>query len=45
MGIPQLNLPMEYQLKFDTAGEFIVFCILHGDPNGERMASPLKVTE
>jgi plastocyanin len=43
MGIPQLGLPMEYEILFDTAGEFIPYCILHGSPAGERMSGKLTV--
>lgn len=43
MGIPALNLPMEYELTFDTPGEFIPYCVLHGNAAGERMASKLTV--
>jgi plastocyanin len=42
-GIPQLGLPMEFEVTFDTEGEFIVYCILHGTPDGQRMAAPLIV--
>ncbi len=43
-GIPQLGLPMEYELTFDTPGDYIPYCALHGSANGERMASKLTVT-
>ncbi len=44
LGIPQLNLPMEYELTFDTPGDYIPYCALHGNAAGERMASKLTVT-
>ncbi len=43
MGIPQLGLPMEFEVLFDTPGEYIYYCILHGDPEGGRMAARLIV--
>lgn len=43
MGIPELGLPMEFEVLFDTPGEFIYYCILHGDPDGGRMAAKLIV--
>jgi len=43
MGIPELGLPMEYELTFDTPGEYIPYCVLHGSAAGERMASTLIV--
>ena len=43
MGIPELGLPMEYSLTFDTPGDYIAYCILHGNAAGERMAAKLKV--
>jgi plastocyanin len=43
MGIPELGLPMEFEVLFDTPGEFIVYCILHGTPDGERMAGRVTV--
>jgi plastocyanin len=43
MGIPQLGLPMEFEVLFDTPGEYIYYCILHGDMNGGRMAAKLIV--
>jgi plastocyanin len=42
-GFPNLGLPMEYEILFDTPGEFIPFCVLHGSPTGERMSSKLTV--
>lgn len=44
MGIPQLGLPMEFEVTFDTPGEYVVFCRLHGDETGGRMAGKVKVT-
>jgi plastocyanin len=43
MGIPQLGLPMEFEVLFDTPGEYIYYCILHGDMNGGRMAAKVIV--
>ncbi len=43
MGIPELGLPMEFEVLFDTPGEYIYYCILHGDPEGGRMAAKLIV--
>jgi plastocyanin len=43
MGIPQLGLAMEYEITFDTAGDYIPYCALHGSPTGEGMASKLSV--
>jgi plastocyanin len=43
MGIPQLGLPMEFEVLFDTPGEYIYYCILHGDATGGRMAAKLTV--
>lgn len=44
LGIPQLGLPMEVDYTFDTPGDYIVFCVLHGDAQGGRMAAKLKVS-
>ncbi|MGH2534534.1 MAG: plastocyanin/azurin family copper-binding protein [Thermomicrobiales bacterium] len=43
MGIPEVGLPMEWEVTFDTEGEFIYYCILHGDAEGNRMAATVKV--
>ncbi|MGE3798559.1 MAG: plastocyanin/azurin family copper-binding protein [Thermomicrobiales bacterium] len=43
MGIPALGLPMEFEILFDTPGDYIVYCILHGDPEGNRMAGRVTV--
>ena len=43
-GIPELGLPSEYEVTFDTAGDFIAFCVLHGTADGERMAAPVTVS-
>lgn len=43
MGIPQLGLPMEFEVLFDTPGEYIYYCILHGDNTGGRMAAKVIV--
>ncbi len=45
MGIPALGLPMEWEVLFDTPGEYIVYCILHGGPDGSRMAGTVTVNE
>lgn len=45
MGLPQIGLPMEIKVTFDTAGEFVPYCILHGDAQGNRMAMRLTVSE
>jgi plastocyanin len=44
MGIPELGLPMEWECTFDTPGEYIPYCILHGDPEGNNMAARLTVS-
>jgi plastocyanin len=44
MGIPQLGLPMEFEVTFDTPGDYGVFCRLHGDESGGGMAGKVKVT-
>lgn len=43
MGIPQLGLPMDWEVTFDTPGDYIVFCRLHGDENGNGMAGTVTV--
>jgi plastocyanin len=43
MGIPELGLPMSFEVLFDTPGEYIVYCILHGTPEGERMSGKVIV--
>lgn len=43
MGIPQIGLPMEFEVLFDTPGDYVVYCILHGDPEGGRMAGRVIV--
>jgi plastocyanin len=42
-GIPALGLPMEFEVTFDTPGDYIPYCILHGDAQGNRMASKVTV--
>ncbi len=37
-------MPTEYALTFDTPGEYIYFCVLHGNAEGERMAARLTVS-
>lgn len=44
LGIPPLNLPMEWSCTFDTPGEYIYYCALHGDAKGNGMAAKLTVT-
>ena len=44
MGIPELGLPMEWECTFDTPGEYIPYCILHGDSEGNNMAARLTVS-
>lgn len=43
LGFPELGLLMEFEALFDTPGEFIYYCVLHGDPQGNRMAARLIV--
>jgi plastocyanin len=45
MGIPEAGLPMEFTATFTAAGEFIYYCILHGDAEGGGMAATLRVVE
>ncbi len=35
----------DYELTFDTPGEFDYLCILHGRPDGTGMAAKVIVTE
>jgi plastocyanin len=44
IGIPQIGLPMEFAVTFDTPGDFIYYCALHGDAQGNGMAAKLTVT-
>jgi plastocyanin len=44
MGIPQLGLPTEIEVTFDTPGDYIPYCLLHGDAQGEGMAMKLTVS-
>jgi plastocyanin len=45
MGIPMAGPSVtEHTLTFDTPGDYIYFCFLHGDANGERMAAKITVT-
>lgn len=37
------NGPETYELTFDTPGEFIYYCVLHGDSKGNGMAGKIKV--
>jgi plastocyanin len=43
MGIPQLGLPTELDVTFDTPGDYIYYCLLHGSGAGEGMAAKLTV--
>jgi plastocyanin len=43
-GIPQLGLPMEFEATFDTPGDYVYYCALHGDSQGNGMAAKLKVS-
>ncbi|MGH2562501.1 MAG: cupredoxin domain-containing protein, partial [Thermomicrobiales bacterium] len=43
MGIPEVGLPMEWEVTFDTEGEFIYYCVLHGDAQGNNMAATVTV--
>lgn len=44
MGVPEIvDLPLEYELTFDTPGEYVPYCFLHGSPEGDRMSSTLIV--
>ena len=45
MGLPQIGLPMEWEVTLDTPGEYVVYCILHGNPDGTGMAGKVIVTE
>jgi hypothetical protein len=44
MGLPDLGLPMKWECTFDTPGEFVPYCVLHGDSAGNAMAAKLTVT-
>jgi plastocyanin len=43
MGIPQVGLPMEWEVTVDTPGEYVVYCILHGGADGTGMAGKVIV--
>ena len=44
MGFPEAGFTQtEYTLKFDTAGDYIYYCILHGDATGQGMAGKITV--
>jgi plastocyanin len=45
MGIPEVGLPTEFTATFTAPGEFIYYCILHGDAEGGGMAATLRVVE
>ena len=36
--------PTEFAVTFDTPGDFAPYCVLHGDAQGNGMASKLKVS-
>jgi plastocyanin len=42
-GLP--GMPTEFTATFPTAGEFLYYCILHGDATGGGMAATLRVVE
>lgn len=42
-GLP--GMPTEYTATFTAAGEFIYYCVLHGDAEGGGMAATLRVVE
>jgi len=45
MGIPELpGAPTEFTLTFDTPGDYIYYCVLHGDAKGEGMAAKITVS-
>ncbi len=45
MGIPVGGPPVtEYTLTFDTPGDYIYYCVLHGDSNGQGMVAKIKVS-
>ncbi len=37
------GMPTEYALTFDTPGDYIYFCVLHGDAEGNGMSAKLTV--
>jgi len=43
MGIPEMGLPMEFTATFPTPGEYLYYCVLHGDAKGNGMAARLIV--
>lgn len=45
MGVSEFGQPMEFTATFTAAGEFIYYCILHGDANGGGMSATLRVAE
>jgi plastocyanin len=44
LGNPAIGQPNEYELTFDTPGDYTYFCFLHGDAEGNGMAAKLTVT-
>jgi plastocyanin len=44
MGIAEAGLPMEWECTFDTEGEYVYYCVLHGDAQGNGMAAKLTVS-
>jgi plastocyanin len=43
MGLP--GMPSEFTATFSAAGEYIYYCVLHGDAQGGGMAATLRVVE
>jgi plastocyanin len=41
--LPQAGLPGEWSCTFDTPGEYVFYCILHGDSAGNGMAGKVIV--
>jgi plastocyanin len=45
LGFPPAGFPeTEYTLTFDTPGDYIYYCVLHGDSTGQGMAAKITVT-
>lgn len=43
MGIPEAGLPSEFTATFTAPGEYVYYCVLHGDATGGGMADKLTV--
>ncbi len=43
MGLP--GMTSEFTATFTAPGEYIYYCVLHGDAQGGGMAATLKVVE